>query len=89
MKRIKKVNEVEYTPEDIKNMVGVERIMVQENIKKLGIKRKKSSQISKETYNKIINGLRDNGELTLSYDEINKKHMDMFNCPYIEPKNNE
>jgi len=99
-KNIKKIDEfidnlsdfdydrTEYTKEEIDQYEEEGRIRIKENIAKLGIKRKRAANIDKDTYNKIINGLRDKGELTLTYDEINKKHMELFNSPYIEPKNN-
>ena len=99
-KNIKKIDEfidnlsdfdydrTEYTEQEIEQYEEEGRIRIKENIAKLGIKRKRSAQINMETYNKIINDLRDSGELTLTYDEINKTHMELFNSPYIEPKNN-
>ena len=99
-RKIKKINEfidkdfldfdydrTEYSKSEIEKMSEENRLRVQENIEKMGVKKKKSP-ITIEEYNDRINKFREDGELTLTFEEINKTHIALFGCPYIEPKNN-
>lgn len=97
-KKIKKINEFldvfdnfdydksELSKEDIEKISEENRIKVDENINKLGIKKKKIP-ITMEEYNNRINKFRKDGFLSMSDEEINDFHMKKFGCPYIPPKN--